>query len=138
LIVADASVVTDLLLGRAVTLAAFEHETRERRQEPAYAPEVVDPEVLNALRRLVRAKRVSTRRATEAVADLSQLRLVRYAHAPLRSRVWELRDRLTAYDACYLTLAEVLGEGAVLMTGDRGFATTARRLLGAERVRLVA
>jgi len=51
--------------------------------------------------------------------------------------MWELRDRLTAYDAAYVALAEVLGD-AVLLTADRGMATAARRLLGKESVRLLA
>lgn len=36
------------------------------------------------------------------------MRLIRYPHAPLRSRVWELRENLSAYDAVYLALTEML------------------------------
>jgi predicted nucleic acid-binding protein len=35
--------------------------------------------------------------------------------------IWRLRHNLTAYDACYVALAESLG--AVLLTGDAGIAS---------------
>jgi predicted nucleic acid-binding protein len=137
LIVVDASVLTDFLLGRAEAVAAIDRELAGREHEPLHAPEVVEPETLNALRNLARAKAIADRRAGEAVADLAVIRLVRYPHDPLRDRIWELRHNLTAYDAAYLALAEAL-DGAVLMTGDRGLATSARAALGDERVRHVA
>jgi predicted nucleic acid-binding protein len=79
---------------------------------------------------------VSQRRALEAVGDLANVRLMRYPHAPLRDRVWALRDALTAYDASYLALAEALDD-PVLITADAGLATVARRWLGADAVRHV-
>jgi predicted nucleic acid-binding protein len=111
--VVDASVVTDFLLGRPTALDAF------ARRTAATGPHL------------------DVRRADEAVADLADLRLVRYPHAPLRPRVWELRDSLTAYDATYVALAEALGD-AVLLTGDRGLAAQARATLGADRVRHIS
>jgi predicted nucleic acid-binding protein len=136
LIVVDASVLTDVMLGREQTLEALEREQRGHEHEPLHAPEVVEPETLNALRKLAARGRVTTRRATEAVADLANLRLVRYPHEPLRARMWELRDRLTAYDAAYVALAEALGDG-LLLTADKGQAVGAKQILGADRVRLV-
>jgi predicted nucleic acid-binding protein len=79
---------------------------------------------------------VSDQRATEAASDLARTRLVRYPHAPLRERVWQLRHGLTAYDATYLALAEALDD-PVLLAGDGGLAASARRSLGEERVRQV-
>jgi predicted nucleic acid-binding protein len=67
------------------------------------------------------------------VSDLASLRLVRYPHAPLRPRVWDLRHELTAYDATYLALAEALYD-SILLTADRGLAAAARRSLGPARV----
>jgi len=135
-IVVDASVLTDFLLGREQTLEAIERELAGREHEPMHAPELIEPETLNALRRLAGAGAVTDRRATEAAADLASTRLVRYPDAPLRERVWALRDELTAYDATYLALAEALEE-PVLLTSDRGLAARARLELGEERVRLV-
>jgi predicted nucleic acid-binding protein len=62
------------------------------------------------------------------------MRLIRYPHAPLRARVWELRHKLTAYDATYLSLAEALGD-CVLLTGDAGLASHARQTIGDVHVR---
>jgi len=47
-------------------------------------------------------------RAAEALADLSDLRLVRHPHEPYVPRIWALRHNLTAYDAAYVALAEAL------------------------------
>jgi predicted nucleic acid-binding protein len=135
-IVVDASLLTDFLLGRPQTLDALERELAGREHEPMHAPELIEPETLNALRRLALSGAVSDRRATEAAADLASVRLVRYPHAALRDRVWALRGELTAYDATYLALAEALDE-PVLVTSDRGLAERARDGLGDERVRLV-
>ncbi len=52
-------------------------------------------------------------RATEA---LRNMRAVRYPHAALLPRIWELRENLTAYDAAYVSLAETLD--APLITTD--------------------
>jgi predicted nucleic acid-binding protein len=62
--------------------------------------------------------------------------LIRYPHAPLRARVWELRGNLTAYDARYLALAEAL-DGSGLIAGDAGLLDWARRSLGDQNVRSV-
>ena len=50
--------------------------------------------------------------------------------------MWELRDRLTAYDAAYVALAEALGD-ALLLSADKGQALSAKQILGADRVKLV-
>jgi predicted nucleic acid-binding protein len=136
LIVIDASVLTDFLLGRSQALVAVEREMAGREHEPLHAPELIEPETLNTLRRLALSGEVTARRAGEAVADLANTRLTRYPHAPLRERVWALRDNLTAYDACYLALAEALDE-PVLLTGDKGLAAFARGSLGDDAVRHV-
>jgi predicted nucleic acid-binding protein len=136
LIVIDASVLTDFLLGRSEALVAVAREMAEREHEPLHAPELIEPETLNALRRLALSGAVTPQRAGEAVADLANTRLRRYPHAPLRERVWALRDSLTAYDACYLALAEGLDQ-PVLLTADTGLATVARGSLGDDAVRYV-
>ena len=136
MIVVDASVLTDFLLGRPPTLEALQAELAGNEHEPLHAPELIEPETLNALRRLAAAGSVTDRRASEAAADLAATRLLRYPHAPLRERVWELRHNLTAYDATYLALAEA-ADDPVLLTADRGLAAHARGSLGDGRVRHV-
>ena len=136
MIVVDASVLADFLLGRRETTEAIADALREDADQPLHAPEVVEPETLNALRRLVLSGRLGEERASEAVADLGSARLVRHPHAPLRERVWDLRHDLTAYDASYLALAEALDD-PLLLTADAGLAARGRRSLGDEGVALI-
>jgi predicted nucleic acid-binding protein len=133
LIVIDASALTDFLLGRPEALEGVVDELGHREHEPLHAPELVEPETLNALRRLVNARAVSPERAEEAIADLGSANLRCYPHAPFRERVWDLRNELTAYDATYLALAEALGD-SVLVTSDAGLAARGRASLGSDHV----
>jgi len=102
---------------------------------PWLAPASVGGSEGRRIRRLTLKGDISAGRAGEAISDLGKTRLVRYAHWPLRDRVWSLRDNLTAYDATYLALAEAL-DATLLMTADRGLAEVAARSLGADRVDL--
>ena len=138
MIVVDASVLIDVLLNRSEALAFLAREQAGREHEPLHAPAVIEPETLNVLRKFVLRRLVTPRRATEAVADLSKARLIRYPHEPLVFRIWDLCNQLSAYDASYVALAEVLGDHARLLTRDKGLAKTARALLGADRVALVS
>jgi predicted nucleic acid-binding protein len=81
-----------------------------------HAPHLLDVEVAQVLRRCVREKAISEQRGEEALEDLRDLPLNRYPHDFLLPRVWELRATLTAYDAVYVALAEVLD--APLLTCD--------------------
>jgi predicted nucleic acid-binding protein len=85
--------------------------------EHLFAPELIDLEVASAWRRAARAGALGARRAGQALADLAALPLARAAHQPLMSRIWELRDNLSPYDAVYVALAEALN--APLLTADR-------------------
>ncbi len=81
-----------------------------------HAPHLIDVEALSALRRLVRLGHLPVERAETVREDLRDLAIVRYPHAMLLDRMWELRDNLTAYDAAFVALSEVLG--APLVTAD--------------------
>lgn len=85
-------------------------------QVPLHAPHLLDVEVAQVLRRYVRDKTITTQRGQEALEDLGDLPLNRYPHDFLIPRVWELRATLTAYDAVYVALAELLD--APLLTCD--------------------
>ena len=73
-----------------------------------HAPHLLDVELLHTLRRLVLAGQLSEDRAADVRTDFADLAVVRYGHAPLADRVWELRNNLTAYDATFVSLAEAL------------------------------
>lgn len=89
--------------------------------ETLHAPHLLEVEVAQVLRRYVRDKTITAHRGQEALEDLSDMPLRRYPHDFLIPRVWELRATLTAYDAVYVALAEVLG--APLLTCDRKIAS---------------
>ena len=119
MIVLDASCVLELLLGSRLGA-----QVAQRIQDQAcvlHAPELLDLEVAQVLRRLVRSKVLSEERAHDALVDLCDLDLVRHPHLLLLPRVWELRGNLTAYDAAYVALAELLG--APLLTSDAKLAS---------------
>jgi len=109
----DASAAVDLLLGteRAVGIAQVLGSVSE-----AHAPELIDPEVIAVVRRWTMRGWLAVEAGGRAVDELGELAMVRHRHVALRRRAWELRDRCSAYDACYLALAEALG--AELLTTD--------------------
>ncbi len=73
---------------------------------PLYAPELVNVEATNILRRLERAKQITTAAANAAYEDLLQLDLELFPFHPFAQRIWELRYNVTSYDAWYVALAE--------------------------------
>ena len=92
-------------------------QARERvRGEELAAPHLADLEITSVLRRAVATGSVTPQRASQALHDLADLNIERVAHTSLLPRVWELRANYTAYDACYVALAELLR--APLVTYD--------------------
>lgn len=114
MIVLDASAVLELLLGtpEGTVVAARIADP----DESLHAPHLLGVEVTQVLRRYVRSGVVPTASAEASLADLADLDVARYDHEALLSRMWELREDLTAYDAAYVALAEALG--APLLTLD--------------------
>jgi predicted nucleic acid-binding protein len=119
-IVVDASVLTTALADDGADGDAA--RTRLMGEELT-APELIDLEVASVLRRLTLAGQVPEGRSAFALADLIELPLQRAPHLPLLKRCWELRANVTAYDAAYVALAEVLD--VVLLTADRRLARAA-------------
>ena len=114
MIVVDASCVVEVLLR---TEPADSIEARWRREGSLHAPELIDLEILQVLRRLVAQREISEDRALLAIGMLDRLALRRWSHGMLSRRIWALRRNLTAYDAAYVALAERLA--CALITRDR-------------------
>ena len=73
-----------------------------------HAPELARVETTNILRRLERAKKITTAEANAAHEDLMHLSLELFSFDPFADRVWELRHTITSYDAWYVAVAEAL------------------------------
>jgi len=82
------------------------------------APSLSRFEAANVIRRHELAGAVSPDQAAQAHADLLDLEIEEWPYTLLAGRSWELRTTLTAYDASYVALAELLD--ATLVTLDRG------------------
>lgn len=114
MIVLDASAALAWLLHQPASERIAARVAREDAQ--LHTPHLVDLEIAQVLRRYVASSEVSLIRADQALQDLRALSIVRYPHDVLLPRIWELRSSLTAYDAAYVALAEVLD--AALLTCD--------------------
>ena len=77
-------------------------------REPLVAPHLMPVEVANILRRAALAGEISHDSAGLAHRDLQDLAVEPFPYSPFAERVWELRTNLTAYDAWYVALAEML------------------------------
>jgi predicted nucleic acid-binding protein len=122
-IVLDASAAIDWLLQ---TAAGQRIETRiYARAESLHAPHLLDLEVVQVLRRLVREAAVSAQRADQALRDLLDLRVSRYPHFVFLPELWQLRHNLSAYDAVYVALAQKID--ATLITRDARLASASVR-----------
>jgi predicted nucleic acid-binding protein len=120
MIVVDASALLEFLL--QTSLGARVEARLFGEEDELHAPHLLDVEIAQGLRRLVRSGEVSSGRAEEAIADLTDLDLHRHAHLDLLDRAWKLRDNISAYDAMYVALAEAIE--APIVTCDSPLAKT--------------
>jgi len=81
-----------------------------------HVPHLLDVEVTHALRRLLLGGRLSNLAARRALRDLAVMGLKRWPHRASLGWALALRDQLSAYDAIYVAMAEVIG--ATLVTRD--------------------
>jgi predicted nucleic acid-binding protein len=85
-----------------------------------WAPDLIYPESVSALRRLVRLRAIPASAGDVAVGHLIELPIAIVPTRGLVRQTWPLRDVLTSYDACYAVLAEALE--APFITADRPLA----------------
>jgi predicted nucleic acid-binding protein len=105
--------------GVVVELVANDLDPHLLGDEEIVAPHLIDSEVTNVLRRLVRLGELTQGQGTLALQGFTRLALVRYPADWLRPRMWELRNNLSAYDATYVALAEMVGATSLLTTDAR-------------------
>lgn len=115
MIVLDASVVVDVLLGNA-PYAGQVVRCIEELGGQSVMPHLLDVEVGQVLRRLVHQNVISSQRGKDALGDLADWPAQRYPHGFLLPMAWSWRHNVTVYDGVYLALALTLD--AVLLTRD--------------------
>jgi predicted nucleic acid-binding protein len=113
MIVADASAAVSALLNAGSARQALS-------DQQVHVPHLIDSEIANTLRRHVAAQQLKERTAWTALDRWRRLGVARYSVVGLLQRVWELRENVSGYDACYIALAEALG--CSLLTADRRLA----------------
>jgi predicted nucleic acid-binding protein len=104
--VVDASVMVEFL-----ALGDHEGAAKERllgEQQALWAPELLDAEVGQALRRAVRKRAVKPDLAPRVLWELETLPVRRISHRGLVHYAWALRERVSFYDGLYVALAQLL------------------------------
>lgn len=114
MIVLDASSVVELVL----RLPGGDTVARrlDQAESSLHAPHLLPLEVIQTIRRLSALRLITPDLAAAALVDVADLDVLLHEHNDLLPRIWDLRHNLTAYDAAYVALAEVLD--APLLTFD--------------------
>ena len=126
-IVIDASVAVEYLIKARYTEQATKI-FRSMLDDPAvelWAPDLIYPESISALRKLVRVESLSEKAALKAIDNLSRLPIAIATTAPLVHAIWKLKDVVTPYDASYVALARFLR--AAFVTADNKLARALSR-----------
>lgn len=118
MVVVDASVLAPVLADAGDDGQRF----RDRlRGDTVFGPDLLYLEVTSVLRRHARTGQLTGEQAHAAITDLLDFPINVFPTRPLLGRVWELRFNLSAYDGCYVAVAEAVG--AVLVTADHRLAS---------------
>ena len=118
----DASSTVAYLLGEA------SEEEHAAMVSGPHAPALLDVEVTQTLRGLLRGDKIDLDTAGQALQELGELALRRIPDTALLARAWELRDVCSTYDGLYVALAE--GLGVALVTRDARLAHGVGELVG--------
>ena len=120
MIVVDASAILEVLFNTPAGAQVAERIFQP--VETLHAPHLLDLEVAQVLRRYTLSRDLDAERGAAALGDFADLSITRYPHGLLLHRIWELRQNVTAYDAAYVALAELLN--APLVTRDAALAAS--------------
>ncbi len=128
----SAAVIDSSAVIKTIASTKIEAELADRVEAAAelHAPHLIDVEVANALRGLMRSGQITLVRAEGALEDLIWSPILRYPHSLLLARMWDLRDTFSAYDAAFVALSEALD--LPLITGDAKLARAAEDLVEIE------
>jgi predicted nucleic acid-binding protein len=126
-LVVDASVVVAILFGEPTADEAHGW----LRGRALCAPQTLDAEVTSAGLNKIRRRTLDLKQVAAAIENYSTFDVERYSIAPTAVLALAARYALSAYDACYLWLAESLG--APLATFDARLGEAAQRHLGGAR-----
>lgn len=114
MLVVDASVLAEYLIGSALGLRA--RERMSSHADSLLVPHLAIAETVSVFRSWVARGELMEVRALGALEDLRDFPAQRYPTEPLLPRIWKLRHNLTSYDAHYVALAEALD--VPLLTAD--------------------
>ena len=109
--VIDAGVIVELIAGGL--------DPARLGNEDLAVPHLIDSEVTDVLRGLVRRGALTDEQAAAALAGFAALTLSRFPADALRPRMWQLRHNLSAYDATYVALAESIAATSLVTTDAR-------------------
>ena len=131
MIVVDASVIVSMLVyadGRGRKARAV------MARDPEWAaPEHWKAEVFSVLRGLTLGGKITPVQGERAVTRIPRLGMDHVPLDPLLTRMWQIRDVISGYDAAYVALAEV--RDLTLVTADARLARSATSFC---RVELIA
>ena len=110
--VVDASVAVEYLLRTPLGLTVADMI----EDASLTAPELMDVEVVSALRRAVLSGRLEEARAQMVVDDLTHWPVDRISHRSLAPLAWQYHRNISVYDAFYVAAARA--HGLPLLTAD--------------------
>lgn len=114
--VLDASAVVEYLLERP----AGEQVAAVIAGRRLIAPDLLDAEVMSALRSQIMSRRIDEAQALEALDRLAAMPISRIPYRPLIRSAWQHYQNVSVYDALYVALARA--NDATLITADRRLA----------------
>lgn len=112
-----------IVMDASAALTALLNDGQARKalaEERVWAPEVIDVEVANGLRRCLAEGHFDDGAAHAAMTAWRGLGVRRVSGLGLLGRVWELREVLDAGAAAYVALAEALGCPVVTVDAKLG------------------
>lgn len=118
MLVVDASVLADALLDDSTS--GERARAGLTADDEWAAPDHIFVEVMSVIRGRFLGHKVTLSRAEDAVDALAEIAIYQVDPARLLHRMWELRGKVTAYDAAYVAAAELLD--CPLLTSDRKLA----------------